>query len=164
MVTSKPPREPGLGEQRFRARHVEPEWTRIVGAQNPVGHERLMDDARAAQNAAGDAVVIDEVFERLDHARPAQDFVALVQRQIGLHRLKRAVEHDRRIVRERFDLVLVEIARIVGIAAHQQQALRRGLGDVEDDDLAVLGRARHGVEHVALVRAPIRGGTDPSPR
>ena len=91
----------------------------------------------------GDAVVIDEIFERFDHRRAAQILVALVQREIGLHRLQRAVEDEILVPRDRRELVLVEIARVIGIAALEQQALRRGLGNVEHDHLAVQRRPLH---------------------
>ena len=137
----------------------------VVGAQNPVRHEGLVDEHGAAEKPLRDAVVIDQIFQRFDHLGPAQIGIALVQGEIDFGRLPRAVEGDVLVARHGRQLVLVEIARVIGIAALEQQALRRGLGHVEHDDLAVLGvaapRIGHRVEHVALARAPLAQAIGP---
>ena len=55
--------------------------------------------------------------ERLDHPRLGERGVALVQGKIGLHRLERAVEGEPPIALKRREMVLVEIARVIGVAA-----------------------------------------------
>ncbi len=59
--------QPGRREQRLGLRGIEAERPLVAGAEDAVGHEALVDDARAAQEALGDAVIVDEIFERRDH-------------------------------------------------------------------------------------------------
>ena len=75
QVTSNPSASPAFASSALaRGGSYVKGWSSI-GAQNAVGHEALMHDRGAAENGPGDAVVIDQVFQRLDHLGPAQIWV-----------------------------------------------------------------------------------------
>ena len=113
----------------------------------------------ARHDRVGDGLVIDQMFHRLTHLRLGQILVLLVQPEIVDRALRPALKLDVGIVLQRSDILGREVTGDVDIAFLQQQALRRGFGDVAVD------RAGHrrlvarvilvALQHDDLVGAPV---------
>ena len=150
--------EAGLRQQRLGSGGIVAERLIVDGAEIALRLEGLMNDARAAEDGALDAVVIDQPLDRGDHFGAAQIGVLLIEREIGDEALDAVVDADGGVAGDGVELILVEVAGIVDVAAQQHQPLRRRLLDVADEDVAVGRRAapivRVGLEHIALGRAP----------
>ena len=100
-----------------------------------------MDGRRALDDGVRDAVVVDQVLQRLPDLGLGQILVLLIEPEIVDGALGHLLDHDVGLAAQRLDLVGLEVAGDVDVALLEQQDLGRGLGDVAGDHALEAGRA-----------------------
>jgi hypothetical protein len=126
IVTLKPFGMPGLGQQRLGLVHVELVGLVGAGTEQADRQEVLVHDADVLDHRGADGVVVDQPLEGLAHLGLGQDRVLLVQAEVVDRALGRAGGLDVLVGRQRVQVLRRQVARDVGVALFQQQALRGG--------------------------------------
>ena len=149
----------GLGQQRPGLLHVQRIGLILQLAQIGQRQERLMHRVLALQERVRHALVVGKILQRLANLRIGQDRVLLAHREIQDPATQIVVDGKVGVSGDRRDVLGAEVTGNIDVAALQQQALGRGLGDLAHDDAfhrrltPVVVRVR--LQRVALVRLPV---------
>ena len=98
MVTLKPSASPAC-EQLLGLLDVQRVGLVVDRTEEALGQERLVHGRRALDDGVGDALVVDQILERLAHLGLGQILVLLVEAEIIDGALRHLLDHDLRIAR-----------------------------------------------------------------
>ena len=147
----------GLDQQGLRL--ADHPLKRIVGQRRrqALRQERLLHHPGVRHDVLLDAGIVDGELYRLPHFRARQRRMVLVHRQIHRRCLDRRHRGEFLLAGNRLQLLGFQIAGNVDIALLQRQQLRRGIGDVADDQplgVRLHGGIRVGFQRDSLARLP----------